>query len=106
MTTLTGMPASSGVVKGTARIIVNESEFSKFKAGDILVTRQTSPAWTPLFAAAKGVVTEIGGQLSHAAIVSREYGIPAVVGVKNATFEIKSGQTIILKGREGKIELV
>jgi len=104
--TLTGIPASSGVAKGVAKVILTELQFSEFTPEDILVTKQTSPAWTPLFAAAKGVITELGGQLSHAAIVSREYGIPAVVGVKNATSEIKSGQTVVINGSEGKVEIV
>lgn len=103
--TLMGIPASNGVVKGKARIVVDEKHFGEFKPGEILVTRQTSPAWTPLLAVAAGVVTEIGGQLSHAAIVAREYGIPAVVGVKDATKIIKTGQEIIIKGKDGKIEI-
>ena len=102
---LKGIPASSGAITGKARIILSEGDFSKFSPGEILVTRQTSPAWTPLLAVAGAAVTEIGGQLSHAAIIAREYGIPAVVGVKEATKLIKSGWTITVKGEEGEIEL-
>ncbi len=100
---LLGKAASRGSVKGTARVIFDETQFPKFKPGDILVTRQTSPAWSPLFGVAKAVVTELGGTLSHAAIVAREYGIPAVVGVKNATQEIEDGEIIQVRGDEGKI---
>lgn len=102
--TLMGIPASNGVVRGKACIVVDEKHFKEFKPGKILVTRQTSPAWTPLLGVAAGVVTELGGQLSHAAIVAREYGIPAVVGVKNATKLIKDGQIITIRGEEGTIE--
>ena len=104
--TLIGRAASQGTAEGTARIILSEKEFSKFQAGDILVTKQTSPAWTPLFAVAKAVVTELGGILSHAAIVAREYGIPAVVGVKNATKEIEDGSRLEVSGNEGKVEII
>ena len=82
---LIGRAASHGEVTGTARVILSLDEIGKFKRGDILVTIATSPAWTPLMYAAGGVITEIGGTLSHAAIVSREYGIPAVVAIPDAT---------------------
>jgi pyruvate,water dikinase len=101
---LIGFPASKGTAKGTAKIILSSSQFSKFNPGDILIAKQTSPAWTPLLGTAKAVVTEFGGALSHAAIVAREYGIPAVVGVKNATKQIENNQTIIVKGEKGEIE--
>ena len=103
--TLIGRAASQGTAKGIAKVIISENQFSKFRVGDILVTKQTSPAWTPLFAVAKAVVTELGGTLSHAAIVAREYGIPAVVGVKEATKLIKDGGEIEIFGSEGKIEI-
>jgi pyruvate,water dikinase len=102
---LKGIPASKGKVKGVARLILNEEGFAKFRAGEILVTRQTSPAWTPVLAVAGGVVTEIGGALSHVAIVAREYGIPAVVGVKQATKLIGDGQQIEVRGEEGGVVL-
>ncbi len=100
---LKGIPASKGKVRSVARVILNEASFAKFKPGEILVVRQTSPAWTPLLAVADGVVTEIGGALSHAAIVAREYGIPAVVGVENATKIITSGQLIEIHGEKGTV---
>lgn len=103
---LTGIPASAGTIKGTARVILSESQFSSFHPGEILVVRQTSPAWTPLLSVASGVVTEVGGMLSHAAIVAREYGIPAVVGVKEATKMIVDGQQVEVRGEEGKVIIV
>lgn len=102
---LTGIPASAGIVKGVARVILSELKFSSFHPGEILVVRQTSPAWTPLLSVAAGVVTEIGGMLSHAAIVAREYGIPAVVGVRGATKIIGDEQQIEINGEEGKVTL-
>lgn len=103
---LTGIPASAGIAKGTAKVILTESQFSSFHPGEILVVKQTSPAWTPLLSVAAAVVTEVGGALSHAAIVAREYGIPAVVGVKEATKTIDDGQQIEVKGEEGKVIIV
>ena len=105
MNVIKGIPGSVGTVIGVARVIVDQHHLQEFKSGEILVTRQTSPAWTPVFMAAKAVVTEIGGQLSHAAIVAREYGIPAVVGVPNATRLIKSGITIEVNGSKGTIQI-
>lgn len=101
-----GNAASQGTVQGTARILGSEKDFAKFKHGDILVAKQTSPAWTPLFAAAAGIVTEFGGVLCHAAIVAREFSIPAVTGVKNATKIIKDGQKIEVNGSIGKISIL
>lgn len=103
MRTLRGIPASSGKAKGRVRIILSEKDFSKFKPGMILVTRSTNPAWTPLIAIAKGVVADLGGSLCHAAIVSREFGIPAVVGTKNATGILKDDQEVEINGEEGLI---
>jgi pyruvate,water dikinase len=100
-----GTPASKGITSGKVRVIENENQFKEFRAGEILVAKQTSPAWTPLFGAAKAVITELGGQLSHAAIVAREYGIPAVVGVNNATEILKTGYTITVDGLKGEIEI-
>lgn len=102
---LKGSAASRGNATGKVRVIKDESEFSKFDAGEILVARQTSPAWTPLFAAAKAVITELGGITSHAAIVAREYGIPAIVAVKDATKILKNGQIVKIDGLNGIIEV-
>ena len=82
---LRGHPASEGRIEGTARVVLTLSKIGNFNQGEILVTKVTSPDWTPLIHTSGGVITELGGVLSHAAIVSREYGIPAVVGVKGAT---------------------
>lgn len=102
-TPITGIPASSGMVTGKARIIYLPSEFHKFKEGEILVTRTTNPAWVPLFNLAKGIVTDYGGALSHCAILAREFNIPAVVGTEYATRIIKNGQPITIDGDYGVV---
>lgn len=102
---LKGTPASQGKVKGIARVVITLDKIDAFKPGDILVTRATSPTWTPFIHASSGVITEFGGALSHAAIVSREYGKPAIVGVKDATKLIRDGQKIGMDAFEGSIEL-
>lgn len=104
--TLKGTPASQGTATGTARVITSLDNLDAFQPSDILVTIATSPSWTPLIHTASAIVTEFGGSLSHAAIVSREYGIPAVVGIKNATKKIKSGSTIKVDGTNGTVTLV
>jgi len=103
---LTGDPGSSGIVTGTARIIVKLSDAGRLGPGEILVTPTTSPPWTPLFATAGGVVTDTGGPLSHCAIVAREYGIPAVVGAATASTSIKDGQTIEVNGDTGEVRVL
>ncbi len=102
---LPGIPASSGTVEGRARVIT-EISAALLEKGDILVTRFTDPSWTPLFATVKGVVTEVGGFTTHGAIIAREYGLPAVVGVVNATGKIKDGQQIRVNGTAGFVELI
>ncbi len=101
-----GISASAGEVTGRARIILAQDQFSKFKAGEILVTKATSPAWTPLITLASGVITDIGGILCHAAIVSREIGIPAVVGTQNASMMIKDGDLVKIDGQNGVVEIL
>jgi pyruvate,water dikinase len=81
---LAGIPVSAGAVEGRARVILN-LEDAVFEEGDILVTKFTDPGWTPVFVSIKGLVTEVGGMMTHGAVVAREYGLPAVVGVENAT---------------------
>jgi pyruvate,water dikinase len=81
-------------------------EDADLKDGDILVTRFTDPSWTPLFISAKGLVTEVGGLMTHGAVIAREYGLPAVVGVENATKLIKDGQRIRVDGTEGFVEIL
>ncbi len=105
MTEIKGIPVSTGKVRGRVKVILSPKDFSKFEAGEILVSRSTNPEWTPLLAVAKAVVTDTGGALCHAAIVSREYGIPAVVGTQNATEILKDGQTIEVNGSEGLIRV-
>ena len=100
---LWGTPGSPGTVTGTARVIRGPSDFSLVQPGDILICPYTDPAWTPLFTIASGVVTETGGALSHAAIVAREYGIPAVLGVPGATARIEDGAEIMLNGSAGAV---
>ena len=91
---------------GTARVIHSPAEFSRLEKGDILVCPFTDPTWTPLFAVAAGVVADVGGPLSHAAIVAREYGIPAVLGAGNATSQIKDGARILVDGTQGLVNPV
>ncbi|SLM99836.1 Phosphoenolpyruvate synthase [Corynebacterium xerosis] len=100
---LTGMPGSHGTVIGIARIVRGPSDFAAVQPGEIVVCPYTDPAWTPLFTIAAGVVTEIGGALSHAAIVAREYGIPAVLGIPDALNLIENGHRIALDGTAGTI---
>lgn len=98
-----GIPAGSGSVRGTARVIHTLDEIDRLQAGDILVTRFTDTGWTVKFAVLAGIVTEYGGVLSHAAIVSREYGIPCVVGASFALEEIADGEEIFLDGSLGRV---
>ncbi|MBD2702838.1 phosphoenolpyruvate synthase [Spirosoma sp. BT702] len=100
-----GLAVSSGVIEGRARVILN-MEVAAIEDGDILVTRFTDPSWTPLFVSIKGLVTEVGGLMTHGAVIAREYGLPAVVGVENATKLIKDGQRIRVNGTEGYIEII
>ncbi len=100
-----GLPVSSGVIEGRARVILN-MEDAMLEAGDILVTSFTDPSWTPLFVSVKGLVTEIGGLMTHGAVIAREYGLPAVVGVEDATKLIKDGDQIRVNGTEGYIEIL
>ncbi|MFB7817643.1 phosphoenolpyruvate synthase [Paenibacillus chitinolyticus] len=100
-----GLPVSSGVIEGRARVILN-MENANLEDGDILVTSFTDPGWTPLFVSIKGLVTEVGGLMTHGAVIAREYGLPAVVGVENATKLIKDGQRIRVHGTEGYIEIL
>jgi pyruvate,water dikinase len=102
---ITGVPTSSGNVTATARVLHGPEDFDQMQPGDILVASITTPAWTPLFALASGVVTDIGGPLSHGSIVAREYGIPAVMGIGIGTKIIKSGQTVTVDGTAGTVQL-
>jgi pyruvate,water dikinase len=100
---LHGTSGSPGVARGPAKIVHDTSEFAKLKAGDVLVAPVTNPAWTPLFQRAIAVVVDMGGAASHAAIVAREYGIPAVMGTINGTQELEDGQWIQVDGSRGLV---
>jgi pyruvate,water dikinase len=97
------MGVSAGVVTGTVRVIRSPSEAASLKPGEILVTRATDPGWTPLFLVAGGLVMELGGMLSHGAVVAREYGRPAVVNVSGATRLLSDGQTVTVDGGRGRV---
>jgi len=102
---LTGLAVSAGTVEGRARVILDMAE-ADFEAGDILVTAYTDPSWTPAFVAIKGLVTEVGGLMTHGAVIAREYGLPAVVGVEHATRLIRDGQRIRVHGTDGYVEIL
>jgi rifampicin phosphotransferase len=102
---LVGLPVSAGVIEGRARV-ASRMEDVVLEAGDILVTRFTDPSWTPLFVSIKGLVTEVGGLMTHGSVVAREYGLPAVVGVDHATTHIVDGQRIRVNGTDGYVELL
>ena len=102
---LKGLGTSSGKITAPACVLFSPEDFSKMKPGDVLVATTTTPAWTPLFAMASAVVTDIGGPLSHSSIVAREYGIPAVMAARNATRHIQSGQMVTVDGKEGTVVL-
>jgi pyruvate,water dikinase len=100
---LVGLPVSAGTIEGRARVILDMAD-ADLEAGDILVTASTDPSWTPLFVAISGLVTEVGGLMTHGAVIAREYGLPAVVGVEQATRLIGDGQRIRVHGTDGYVE--
>ncbi len=102
---LVGLAVSAGTVEGRARVILDMAE-ADLEAGDILVTAYTDPSWTPLFVSIKGLVTEVGGLMTHGAVIAREYGLPAVVGVEHATRLIRDGQRIRVHGTDGYVEML
>jgi rifampicin phosphotransferase len=102
---LTGLAVSAGTVEGRARVILDMAD-ADLEAGDILVTAYTDPSWTPAFVAIDGLVTEVGGLMTHGAVIAREYGLPAVVGVEHATRLIRDGQRIRVHGTDGYVELL
>src|SRR4029079_4888054 len=102
---LVGLPVSAGTVEGRARVILDMAD-ADLEAGDILVTAYTDPRWTPLFVAIAGLVTEVGGLMTHGAVIAREYGLPAVVGVEDATLLVRDGQRIRVHGTEGYVEFL
>jgi len=102
---LVGLSVSAGIVEGRARVVLDMAE-ADLEPGDILVTAYTDPSWTPLFVAIKGLVTEVGGVMTHGAVIAREYGLPAVVGVEHATRLIRDGQRIRVHGTDGYVEIL
>jgi pyruvate,water dikinase len=102
---LVGLPVSAGTVEGRARVILDMAE-ADLEPGDILVTAYTDPSWSPLFVAITGLVTEVGGLMTHGAVIAREYGLPAVVGVEHATRLIRNGQRIRVHGTDGYVEIL
>lgn len=104
--TIVGTAASAGVAKGTVRIISGEQDFVNFQAGEVLVAKITNPIFTPIMSLACAIVTDIGSKLSHAAIVARELGIPAVVGTEEATKKLKDGDIVVVDGSHGIIHLL
>src|SRR5438105_474449 len=102
---LVGLPVSAGTIEGRARVILDMAE-ADLEAGDILVTAYTDPSWTPLFVAIKGLVTEVRGLMTHGAVIAREYGLAAVVGVEHATRLIRDGQRIRVHGTDGYVEIL
>jgi pyruvate,water dikinase len=101
-----GTPVSQGVIKATARVVIDLKDATQIKSGDVLITYATDIGWSPYFPLLSGVVTEMGGLISHGAVVAREYGLPCVVGAKKATGVFKSGDIVILNGTKGYIEKV
>ena len=102
---LVGLPVSAGTIEGRARVILDMAD-ADVEPGDILVTAFTDPSWTPLFVAISGLVTEVGGLMTHGAVIAREYGLPAVVGVEQATRLIRDGQRIRVHGTDGYVEIL
>jgi pyruvate,water dikinase len=99
------MAGSAGVARGVARVIRDLGDAERLAPGDILVTYATAPPWTPLFAIAAAIVTDGGGPTAHAAVVAREYGIPAVVGSRTATAIIRDGDIITVDGTAGVVRI-
>ncbi|MFH9610959.1 rifamycin-inactivating phosphotransferase [Streptomyces sp. NPDC017448] len=102
---LTGLPVSAGTVEGRARVVLDLAD-ADLEAGDILVTPFTDPSWSPLFVGIAGLVAEVGGLMTHGAVIAREYGLPAVVGVAGATRLIRDGQRVRLHGTDGYVEIL
>jgi pyruvate,water dikinase len=102
---LVGLPVSAGTIEGRARVVLDMAQ-ADLEAGDILVTAYTDPSWTPAFVAIAGLVTEVGGLMTHGAVIAREYGLPAVVGVEHATRLIRDGQRIRVDGSDGLVEIL
>jgi len=98
-----GMPVSPGVGRGSARVVLSPDRFDDILPGDVLVTRGADPGWTPLFGLLSGLILETGGQLSHGAVLAREYGLPAVAAIPDISSHLADGQTVMLDGRTGVV---
>ena len=103
--TMRGIAASAGRYTGIVRVIHDESEFDKIQPGDVLVSPVTSPVWSVIFPSVGALITDMGGILSHPAIITREYRVPAVVATGNATSLLKDGQTVTVDGDSGYVEI-
>jgi phosphohistidine swiveling domain-containing protein len=103
---LRGLGCSAGVVEGTVRVVQDLDEVHLLRPGEVLVTRFTDPGWTPTFGVIRAVVTEVGGLLSHAAVIGREYGIPAVLNLPGATRHLRTGDRVRVDGGRGTVELL
>lgn len=106
MNTLKGISVGSGKITGKVKIILSKKDFVRFKPKMILVTKTTDPEWTPLIIIAKGIITDLGGRLCHAAIVAREFGKPAVIGTQEATKILKDGDLVEIDTERGIITLL
>ncbi|MGH8918638.1 MAG: PEP-utilizing enzyme, partial [Actinomycetes bacterium] len=102
---LVGLAVSAGTIEGRARVVLDMAD-ADLEADDILVTPFTDPSWSPLFVGIAGLVTEVGGLMTHGAVIAREYGLPAVVGVEGATRRIRDGQRIRVHGTDGYVEIL
>ena len=100
---MVGTSASAGTATGPVAVILEPGEFAKLNSGDVLVCRYTNPSWTPLFQRAAAVVVDSGGPAYHAAIVAREYGIPAVMGTARGTTVLSDGQVVTVNGTTGRV---
>jgi pyruvate,water dikinase len=103
---LNGAAASAGTVEGVARVVRSVDEIGQVRDGEVLVCGSTSPAWAPIFTKIAATVTDVGGVMSHAAIVAREYGLPAVVGTGRATADIRTGQRVRVDGAAGVVTIL
>ena len=101
-----GTPVSPGSCEGVVKVLRDPREASKLSQGDIMVTLTTNPGWTPLFMVIGGLILETGGPVSHGLVEAREYGIPAVVGVKDATGRFEDGQVVRINGEAGSLEIL
>jgi pyruvate,water dikinase len=101
-----GVGASAGIARGPARVALGQADFDRINPGDVIVCPSSNPSWVPLFSIAAGLVTDVGGVLSHAAVVAREFGLPAVVGTRDGTTRIADGRMVEVDGSTGIVRLL